>query len=147
MNTYNIGQENIDKNLIELGDKIQLSSQVQEVVKCIKTGVKMLNIDADQLKPGDLNFIKKLGLTISNPETKEPIALGVEYKSFGRKLADWFERESDEEDNDDDDDFFSSTPSSSGSIFGGSSGFGGFGGGFGGFGGGSFGGGGMSRGF
>jgi uncharacterized membrane protein YgcG len=147
MNTYKIGQEGIDKNLIELGDKIELTNQTQEVVKCIESGVKMLNIDADQLMPGDLSFIKKLGLTISNPETDKPIALGVEYKTFGRKLADWFERESDEEDNDDDDSFFSHTPSSGGSIFGGSSGFGGFGGGFGGFGGGSFGGGGMSRGF
>jgi len=143
MNTYKIGQEGIDKKLIELGDKIELTSQTQEVVECIKSGVKMLNIDADELKPGDLSFIKKLGLTISNPETTEAIALGVEHKTFGRKLADWFERESDEEDNDDDTDFFSPTPSSGGSFFGGSSGFGGFGG----FGGGSFSGGGMNRGF
>lgn len=143
MNTYKIEDTGIDKDLIELGDKIELSNQMQEVVKCKVSGVKMLNIDADQLKPGDLMFIKKLGLTISNPETDEPIALGVEHRTFGRKLADWFETETDEEDNDDDSDFFSSTPSSSGSIFGGSSGFGGFGG----FGGGSFSGGGASASF
>lgn len=128
----------------QLGDKVFLQKQEQEVVKCKETDVLMLNIDADQLAAGDLAFIKKLGLTISNPETTEPVALGVEVKrkSLGRRLSEWM-------DNDDDDDssFFSSTPSSSGSLFGGSSSFGGFGGGFGGFGGGSFGGGGAARGF
>ena len=134
----------------ELGDQIELQNQTQEVVKCIESGVLMLNIDADQLLKGDLTFIKKLGLTISNPETEKAVALGVEYRTFGKKLADWFDSEdSDDEDDSDDDDsiFFSSTPHSSGSSFGGSSSFGGFGGGFGGFGGGSFGGGGASRGF
>lgn len=126
----------------ELGDIVALQKQEQEVVKCIESGVLMLNIDADQLEPGDLKFIKKLGLTISNPETDKPVALGVEYRTFGRKLADWFESET-EDDDDDDSSFFSSSRSSSGSIFGGSSGFGGFGG----FGGGGFGGGGASRGF
>ena len=141
MNTYKItGDQTIDKETITFGDKVELKNQTQEVVKCIESGVKMLNIDADQLAPGDLAFIKKLGLTISNPETEKAVALGVEVRTFGRKLADFFES-----DNDDDDDssFFSPTPSSSGSLFGGSSSFGGFGG----FGGGSFSGGGMSRGF
>lgn len=147
MKTFSIEKDNSELGKVELGDQINLADQHCEVVECEVSKVKMLNIDADQLKPGDLVFIKKLGLTISNPETDKPIALGVEYKTFGRKLADWFATETDEEDNDDDSDFFSSTPSSSGSIFGGSSSFGGFGGGFGGFGGGSFGGGGMSRGF
>lgn len=136
-----------NKPEVNLGDKIFLTKQECEVVECEVSHVKMLNIDADELQPGDLKFIKKLGLTISNPETDRPIALGEEYKSFGRKLADWFETPSAENDDDDDSGFFSSTPSSSGSIFGGSSGFGGFSGGFGGFGGGGFGGGGASRGF
>ncbi|MFA5695848.1 MAG: hypothetical protein WC917_00080 [Bacilli bacterium] len=144
MNTFKINEDNSTLPAIELGDKVQLTNQTQEVVECIESKVKMLNIDADELKPGDLKFIKSLGLTISNPETEKAVALGVEYRTFGRKLADFFE--SDNED-DDDSSFFSPTPSSGGSLFGGSSGFGGFGGGFGGFGGGSFSGGGMSRGF
>lgn len=124
-----------------LGDTVLLAHQKQEVVACEETGVLMLNIDADQLAPGDLAFIKKCGLTISNPETDRPVALGVEYKTFGRKLADWF----DSEDDDDDTPFFSIPSSSSSSS---SSGFG-FGGmsSFGGFGGGSFSGGGASRSF
>jgi uncharacterized membrane protein YgcG len=103
----------------------------------------MLNVDLNQLEQGDLSFIKKLGLTISNPDTKEPIAIGV--STWKEKLADWF----DSEDEDDDDDFFfpSSVPSSSGTLFGGASLGGIFTGGFGGFGGGSFGGGGVTRGF
>jgi len=131
------------KDDVVLGDQIQLSNQTQEVVHCIRTGVKMLNIDADQLAPGDLTFIKKLGLTISNPETEEPVAIGVEYHTVGRAIADFFETSEDEEEEEDDDDssFFS------GGIFGGSSSGGGFGGGFGGFGGGGFSGGGASGGF
>lgn len=146
MNTY---KKNLsyDNPKIELGDMIELTSQTQEVVECQESHIKMLNIDADQLKPGDLSFIKKLGLTISNPETNKPVPLGVEYKTLGKKLADWFETDTSDDD-DDDSSFFSSTPSSSGSLFGGSSGFGGFGGfGGGSFGGGMFGGGGASRSF
>lgn len=147
MNTYKINQDYPEKGTINVGDKVELTKQTQEVVKCIESGVLMLNIDADQLQPGDLTYIKKINLTISNPETDKPVALGVEYRTIGRTLSDWFESE-DEED-DDDTPFFS--PSSSGSIFRGSrssGGFGGFGGGgFGGFGGGRFSGGGAARGF
>ena len=127
----------------ELGDKVELQHQTQEVVKCQETDVLMLNIDADELAPGDLPFIKKLGLTISNPNTEKPVALGVDYEeeTFGSRISKWFE------DDDDDDSGFFYTPSrSSTPLFGGGS-FGGFGGGFGSFGGGSFGGGGASRGF
>lgn len=136
-----------------VGDTVSLQGAANkglEVVTCQETGVPMLNIDADQLQKGDLVFIKRLGLTISNPDTDKPVALGVDYteNSFGHKLKNWFENDdSDEEDEDDDSDdssFFHS--SSAGSLFGGGS-FGGLGGGFGGFGGGSFGGGGASRGF
>lgn len=124
----------------ELGDIIALTNQEQEVVKCQETGVLMLNIDADQLAPGDLSFIKKLGLTISNPDTDKPVALGVDYKeeSFGSRVKKWFE-----EDDDDDSSFFrpsSSSSSSSSFDFGGFSSFGGFSGG-------GFSGGGASRGF
>lgn len=132
------------KNEVNLGDRIHLTAQVQEVVECQETGVKMLNIDADELSIGDLPFIKKLGLTISNPDTDKPVALGVDYeeKTFGSRIKSWLE---DEDDNDDSGFFFTPahipTP-----IFGGGR-LGGFGGGFGGFGGGSFGGGGASRSF
>lgn len=151
MNTYKIKDEGVPlSDEIKLGDKIQLTSQTQEVVACQETGVKMLNIDADQLKPGDLTFIKKIGLTISNPNTDKPVALGVDYKdeSFGHRLSDWLTGAavgdammSSDDDNDDDDD--DSSFFSSGGTFGGGSSFGGFGG----FGGGSFSGGGASSGF
>jgi len=128
----------------ELGDVVQLKNQEQEVVACEQTGVLMLNIDADQLAQGDLTFIKKLGLTISNPDTDRPIALGVDYTedSFGSRLASFFssddsdddEESSSSDDDDDDSSFFSS------GSFGGSSSFGGFGGG-------GFSGGGASAGF
>lgn len=120
----------------ELGDVVQLKNQQQEVVRCQETDVLMLNIDAHELAPGDLTFIKKLGLTISNPDTDKPVALGVDFEedTFGSRVRDFFESTSDD---DDDSSFFSS-----GGSFGG-----GFSGGFGGFGGGSFGGGGASGGF
>lgn len=125
----------------ELGDMVELQSQSQEVVECEESGVLMLNIDADELKQGDLTFIKRLGLTISNPETEDPIALEVELakkRTLAAALAGFLLSTSDD---DDDSSFFSS-----GGFSGGSS-FGGFGGGFGGFGGGGFSGGGASRGF
>ncbi len=126
------------------GEKLQLKNQIVEVVKCKNDdcGHLMVNIDADQLQPGDLAILKKHAVRISNPETEAPVCVNCEVKTLGRRIADWFESE-----DDDDSSFFSSTPSSSGSLFGGSSSFGGFGGGFGGFGGGSFGGGGAARGF
>ena len=130
-------------SMAELGDKVSLNHQTQYVVKCQESGVFMLNIDADELAPGDLPFIKALGLTISNPYTVKPVALGVDFeeKTFGSRVSKWFES-----DDDDDSNFFYAPTGYTVPIFGGSS-MGGFGGGFGGFGGGSFGGGGASRGF
>ena len=130
----------------ELGDDVALKNQTIEVVKCQETGVLMLNIDVDQLAVGDLAFIKKLGLTISNPDTDKPVALGVDFKedTWGHRIKRYFE-----DDEDDDSGFFSGA--ATGAFLGGlsSGGFGSFGGGggFGGFGGGGFGGGGASRGF
>ena len=127
-------------SMAELRDKVRLTHQVQEVVKCQESGVFMLNIDADELAPGDLPFIKGLGLTISNPHTEKPVALGVDFeeKTFGSRVSKWFES-----DDDDDSNFFYTPTGYTVPIFGGSS-MGGFGGGFGG---GSFGGGGASRSF
>ena len=142
MNTIKFGDIS---NKASFGDMVELQNQTQEVVRCQESDVLMLNIDADQLRTGDLTFIKALGLTISNPETEDPIALGVEVrKQFGRKLADWFES-----DNDNDSDFFSSSSSSDDDDNDSGSGWGSFGGSssFGGFGGGSFSGGGASGSF
>ncbi len=121
-----------------------MKNQEVEVMKCESQGCTsaMVNIDADQLQPGDLATLKAAGVRISNPETSDPICVNCEVrdkKTFDQRLSSWFE----DEDDDDDSSFFSSTPSSGGSLFGGSSGFGGFGG----FGGGGFGGGGAARGF
>lgn len=131
--------------MAKLGDKIELHKQTVEVVKCERCEDLMVNIDANELQLGDLTILKSEGVKISNPETDDPICINCEYRTFGRKLADWFDTTT--EDDDDDSSFFSSRPSSSGSLFGGSIGLGGFGGGFGGFGGGGFGGGGAARGF
>ena len=146
MNTYKIGENVVPlPDEVQIGDKITLADQTQEVVACQQTGVKMLNIDADQLKPGDLSYIKKLGLTISNPDTDKPVALGVDYKddSFGNRVASFLAGAAvgsyRSRDNDDDDSSFFSRSGS----FGGGSSFGGFGG----FGGGSFSGGGASSSF
>lgn len=144
----------------EVGDTVALQDGVnREVVACEQTGVPMLNIDADQLKPGDLSFIKQLGLTISNPDTDKPIALGVDYTpyTFGHTLATFFGGESlqkslsDSEDDDGDDESHEDDDSDDSGFFGlgsmgGESSFGG-GSSFGGFGGGSFAGGGASGGF
>ena len=142
MNTYKItGAVAPLADEVRVGDKIVLANQTQDVVACQKTSVKMLNIDADDLAPGDLVYIKKLGLTISNPDTDKPVALGVDFKdgSFGSRVKKWI----DDKDGDDDSGFFYTPSRSSTPLFGGGS-FGGFGGGFGGFGGGSFSGGGAS---
>ncbi|MBI1839111.1 MAG: hypothetical protein HYR95_02370 [Candidatus Colwellbacteria bacterium] len=131
-----------------MGDTVKLQRQSQEVVACAKTGVMMLNIDANELAKGDLAFIKRLGLTISNPDTDKPIALGVDYEedSWGHKIKRFLD--SSDEDDDDDSSFFGGL---AGGFLGGSSVWGGgglsSGGGFGGFGGGSFGGAGAGRSF
>lgn len=113
--------------------KIQLKNQEVEVVECEKCSKNMVNLDADQLAVGDLTTLKQAGVTVSNPNTEDQICVNCEHRTFGRKVADFFES-----DNDDDDDS---------SFFGGSS-FGGSddssSGGFSGFGGGSFSGGGAS---
>lgn len=155
----------------ELGDVVELRTQEQEVVKCQETGALMVNIDPDQLRPGDASFLKAIGLTISNPDTTDPVAISVDHlkDTFGDKVAMWWASDNSDDselfgdaasallagsildsvyessDDDDDDDDFSSSRSSTSSF----GGFGGFGGGssFGGFGGGSFSGGGASGGW
>ena len=124
------------------GDVISLKNQDVDVVECEECGHLMVNIDADQVSAGDLVTLKREGIYLSNPDTKEQICLHCEYNkpSFGQRLSTWF----DDKDDEDDTPFFHSTPTpSSPSTFGGSSSFGGFGG----FGGGLFSGGGASRSF
>ena len=125
--------------MTQKNDKIQLKNQEVEVVECEKDGCGhlMVNIDADQLAPGDIATLKAAKVRVSNPETENQLCVNCEYKGLKQRLADWFESD----DDDDDSSFFS------GSTFGGSSSMGGFSGGFGGFGGGGFGGGGAARGF
>lgn len=135
---------------VKLGDKVTLKHQTQEVVACQETGVKMLNIDANELAPGDLKYIKSMGLTISNPDTDKPVALGVDYTpdSWGHRIKHYLESDDTGDNSDDDSAFFGGL---AGAFLGGGSSWGGggvsSGGGFGGFGGGSFGGGGASASF
>ena len=123
------------------GDIITLQRQDGEVEKCDKCSKLMVNLDADELRPGDLVILKRKGVRISNPETEDLVCVKCEFEkpeSFGHKLSSWFE-----DDDDDDDSGFFYTPVSttrSTPTFGGSSGFGGFGGGL-------SGGGGAGRGF
>ena len=87
----------------EIGDVVSLQKLKDlEVVTCEKTDVLMLNIDASQIMPGDLTFIKKLGLTISNPDTEKLVALGVDYldESWGHKINDFLSSSSDEDEDD-----------------------------------------------
>jgi uncharacterized membrane protein YgcG len=127
-----------------IGDKIQLANQEVEVVACEKCSKPMVNLDADNLSKGDLTTLKKAGVTVSNPETKENVCVHCEYQpTIGHKIAQFFESK---DDDDDDSHLFGS----SGGFLGGlsSGGFGGgFSGGFGGFGGGGFAGGGASASF
>lgn len=118
-----------------LGDIISLAKQQVKVVKCEKNDELMVNLDTNHLAPGDLTTLKQAGVSVSNPDTDKPICIHCEYRTMGRKVADFFE-------SDDDDDS---------SFFGGGSTFGGgwdsdsdSGSSFGGFGGGSFSGGGAS---
>lgn len=134
----------------KVGDVIELQKQDVKVIECEDCGKLMVNIDADEIQPGDLVTLKRKGVRVSNPETKKPICVKCEFepKTFGQRLSEWFDLE---DDDDDDSSFFSmptisptrSTPTRSTPIFGGSR----IGGGFGGFSGGSFSGGGASRGF
>lgn len=123
------------------GEMITLQRQDVKVEKCGDCRHLMVNLDADELRPGDLVILKRKGVWISNPETEDLLCVKCEFEepepsTFGAALSSWF----DDDDDDDDSSFFSSTP-----TFGGGSS--GFGGGFGGFGGGSFSGGRASRGF
>lgn len=131
-----------------VGDKIQLKNQEVEIEECRECKSLMVNLDADQLSPGDLTTLKKAGVVISNAETDKAVCIKCEYKTFGRKVADFFESNNDDDDDDDDDSSFFSGGGFIGRASQGGFGGGGLsGGGFGGWGGGGFGGGGASRGF
>lgn len=127
----------------EAGDVITLQRQDVEVVECDECDHLMVNLDEDELRPGDLVILKRKGVRISNPHTTEEVCVDCEYDSgsngrvgagLATALSSWFD-----DDDDDDDSSFFSTPSHSSTPS--------FGGGFGGFGGGSFSGGGASRSF
>lgn len=125
------------------GENIELQKQTVKAEKCRECSKLMVNLDVDQLAPGDLVTLKRLNVLISNPETDKAVCLNCEYQTFGKKLNDWFASDGKDDDNDDSS-FFTPSTHSSPSTFGGGSSFGGFGGGFGG---GGFGGAGASRGF
>lgn len=139
---YKFGEIYTDKPMVD--DTVQLQKGLPlPVVLCEETGVRMLNIDADEIQRGDLQFIKSLGLTISNPDTDRPIALGVDFleDSWGERINDYLNNE----DDDDDSDFFGGDDDDDDDSFLGGFGSGGFSGdSFGGFGGGLFSGGGAS---
>ena len=115
-----------------IGDTISLFKQIVKVVECEKCGRKMVNIDQDSLAPGDLASLKLVGVSISNPSTKDAVCIHCEIQREEEEHT--FKRRTSS--------FFESSHTDDSSLF--SSGGFGLGGGFGGFGGGSFSGGGAS---
>lgn len=122
------------------GNIITLQRQDVEVKQCEKCNQLMVNLDEDEVRSGDLVTLKRKGVRLSNPHTKEVLCINCELnkedKSFMGKVANWF----DDDDDEDDTSLFvprvpASTPSTSSGLS------------FGGFGGGGFSGGGASRGF
>lgn len=128
------------KDSLKKGSVIPLVAQDVTVTLCEECDKKMVNVDKRDITESDLVTLKRLGIKVSNPFTKEPVCIDCE--------------------EDDDDDNYSigsifrdtvrsipstpirrSSPSSGGGFH-----LGGFGG-FGGFGGGGFSGGGASRGW
>lgn len=126
---------------MNIGDKLSLTNQTAEVVECKNCKKLMVNLDSEDLQPGDLATLKRNRLQISNPNTQNEVCINCEVKGFWDRVNNFLDSDDDDED---DSGFFNSSPS-----IGGFGGFGGgfSGGGFGGFGGGSFGGGGASRSF
>ena len=118
----------------KIGDIIELQKQDVIVCECEKCNNLMVNVNPKEVMQGDLITLKRLGLTLTNPATKDNICLKCEIDReekesiFKRKVETFISKPSHDDDNDS-------------GFFGGSSG--GFGG-FGGFGGGSFSGGGAS---
>lgn len=125
----------------KIGDTIKLQGQTAEVVECIVTGRLMVNLDEDEVRPGDLATLKKEGILISHPGTKRPVCILADWDPLKEAKAWW------NDEREDDDDFFDSAGSFLGGYSTGGFSGGSFGGGFGGFGGGGFGGGGVGRSF
>lgn len=119
------------------GDVIELQKQDVKVVSCDSCGALMVNVKARDIEKGDFLTLKRLGLTLTNPNTKDQICLNCEIKreeverQEKRKANTYFTTPSTHHHDDDDD---------SHSSFGGGFSLGGFGG----FGGGSFSGGGAT---
>lgn len=146
---YKINSGPVESGVIEANDTVQLTNQTVPVIATDDDKLAV-NIDPETLAKGDMTYLRKLGLTITNPETSANLSIHSDHakESWGSKIHDFFSSDnteenddSDESEDDDDSDFFHSSTG----VFGGSSTFGGFGGG--GFGGGGFSGGGASASF
>jgi uncharacterized membrane protein YgcG len=123
-------------------NRVKLSHQTVDIVRCEECSHKMVNLDKHELYSGDLAKLKNEGVRVSNPDTEKAICIHCEEPDGF--FSNWFDS-----DDNDDSGFFSGIAlgglSSIGSSSSGSSG--GFGGGFSGFGGGGFSGGGASGSF
>lgn len=119
-----------------IGDIIELQKQDVKVVSCDTCGAKMVNVKPRDIEKGDLLTLKRLGLILTNPNTKDQVCLNCEIKreeterEEKRKTSSWFSSPSS---HDDDNSSYSGGGFSSG--------------GFGGFDGGSFSGGGATGSF
>jgi len=108
---------------------LPFSGEARGIIQCSKCGHPMVNVDLDELSTDDLEFLRWLGVRVSNPKTEGEVCSSCKYQR--RQLVDHIRRPSRNYTSP----VSTTTHSSPTPIFGG----------FGGFGGGGFGGGGASR--
>ena len=106
----------------QIGDIIELQKQDVNVVACETCGALMVNVKPKEIEKGDFLTLKRLGVVLTNPATKDQVCLNCEIKreeterEEKKKTSSWF---SSPHTNDNDDSSYS----------GGGGGWGGFGGG------------------
>jgi uncharacterized membrane protein YgcG len=96
------------------------------IVKCEQCDHDMINVDAKEVTRQDLINLRKRGIRISNPNTKDRLCIAC----HAQRISDWYNAPKPEEEEDDSyHDSHLDSFGSMGGYFGGSGGFGGFGGG------------------
>lgn len=65
---------------------VTLQKQNVKIEPCQRCQSQMVNVDPTQVEQGDLTTLKRLGVRLSNPETKDPICMtcDVEVRQIGR---------------------------------------------------------------
>ncbi len=87
----------------QIGDIVELQKQDVFVEKCNKCGEFMVNVNPKQVEKGDLVTLKRLGLKLTNPATKDQICLICEISreeeesTLKRKVRDVFSSDNDDD--------------------------------------------------